>query len=46
MSKLTAEQAEIVTSKSRKLVVAARAGSGKTYTLVEYARQNPRVRML
>lgn len=48
MTKLTAtaEQAKIATYTGRRLVVKAYAGSGKTFTLVLYARNNPRQRML
>lgn len=42
----TTEQANVAKYRGHKLVVKAAAGSGKTYTLVLYAKQNPRVRML
>lgn len=41
MTKLTVEQAKIATYQGRQLVVKAYAGSGKTFTLIQYARNNP-----
>lgn len=41
MAKLTIEQAKIATYTGRQLVVKACAGSGKTFTLIQYARCNP-----
>ena len=46
MSQLTPEQAAVVASQARLLAVDAFAGSGKTKTLVEYARARPRQRIL
>lgn len=42
----TEEQWQIITSKKRKIVVVAAAGTGKTSTLVQYAKANPNRRML
>lgn len=43
---LTDEQAEVVRCEEREFVVSACAGSGKTHTLIEYAKARPRVQML
>lgn len=43
---LTEEQKLIVGSKAHALLVSAAAGTGKTYTLVEYARARPSDRMI
>ncbi len=43
---LTDEQERVVASEARTLVVNAYAGSGKTSTLVEYARRRPNERLL
>src|SRR5690554_1287463 len=43
---LTDEQSSIINYRGQKLVVEARAGSGKTFTLVKYAEANPQERML
>jgi len=44
--RLTKEQANIAKFKGSLLVVMAYAGSGKTATLIEYAKANPNIRML
>lgn len=43
---LTEEQAPIVSYKGKKLVIKAFAGTGKTFTLVQYALANPSERIL
>lgn len=42
----TEEQTEVIHYKGSRLVVKAYAGTGKTTVLVQYAKQNPRSRML
>lgn len=46
MSRLTEEQAQVVASRATLLAVDAFAGTGKTLTLVEYARARPGSRIL
>lgn len=46
MSTLSPEQHKVVYSKSRDMVVKARAGAGKTHTLRAFAEKRPRARFL